>query len=327
MKRKQSIFAVFLSFVIALTFTPVLSVNADSDELTFTLRNGGRLWDFVGQSDNTYMFGLYEKGNYFMLEYADGTEDEFDYNEGYNDEGYWVYGFFPDDGDLSMEPVEIVIEKFDYANVSYGPNYTRLGIKYKGKYYEVDKAVPFRGVYGLNAKFSKNKYYYNGKVQTPAFKVVADDGKNTVVPASAYKYTWEPGRKNVGYYSVLIEMKNPNDYDYEPFSYETFSIDPPKPAKVSVKAGKKSFTVKWKKFSKAQQKQITKIKIEYTTDKKFKKGIKTVYVSKKSYKKTIKKLKKKKTYYVKVTAYKNVTTEGYTDTFESSAATKKVKTR
>lgn len=61
----------------------------------------------------------------------------------------------------------------------------------------------------------------------------------------------------------------------------------------------KSVTLKWRKQSAARGYQI-----QYTTDKRFKKGVKSVYVSRnKTYNKTITKLKKGKTYYFKVRSY------------------------
>ncbi len=69
------------------------------------------------------------------------------------------------------------------------------------------------------------------------------------------------------------------------------------------KAAKKSATIKWKKVSVKNQKKIAKIQIQYSTDKNFKKNVKSKYAkaTKTSYK--IKKLKSKKKYYVRIRAY------------------------
>lgn len=70
----------------------------------------------------------------------------------------------------------------------------------------------------------------------------------------------------------------------------------------SAKAGKKSVKVTWKKV-----KGIKGYQIQYSTNKKFKKGNKTITVkSKKSTSATIKKLKSKKKYYVRMRTYKVV---------------------
>ncbi len=68
------------------------------------------------------------------------------------------------------------------------------------------------------------------------------------------------------------------------------------------KAGKKSFTLTWKKQT---AKGIKGYEIQYSTDKKFKKNIKTVTIKKaKITSTTIKKLKSKKKYYIRIRTYK-----------------------
>ncbi len=67
------------------------------------------------------------------------------------------------------------------------------------------------------------------------------------------------------------------------------------------KAGKKSFTLKWKKQT---QKGIKGYEIQYATDKKFTKNTKTVSINKaKTTSKTIKKLKSGKKYYVRIRTF------------------------
>lgn len=67
---------------------------------------------------------------------------------------------------------------------------------------------------------------------------------------------------------------------------------------------KKAVVVKWKKVSKKNQKKIASIQIQYTTDKNFKKGVKSVTAKKRAASKKISKLTSKKKYYVRVRAYK-----------------------
>ncbi len=71
---------------------------------------------------------------------------------------------------------------------------------------------------------------------------------------------------------------------------------PAKVKKLSVKKKGSKVVVSWKKVNGAEKYQI-----QYTTNKKFKKGVKKITV--KATKRTIKKLKSKKTYYFKVRAY------------------------
>ena len=69
------------------------------------------------------------------------------------------------------------------------------------------------------------------------------------------------------------------------------------------KAAKKAATVKWTKFSKAKQKKIGYFQIQYSTDKTFKKGVKTVTAKKTAASKKITKLTSKKVYYIRIRAY------------------------
>lgn len=98
------------------------------------------------------------------------------------------------------------------------------------------------------------------------------------------------------------------------------TVTPKKVAGIKAKAGKKSMTVSWKKDTKASGYQIT-----YAQKKNFKKGKKNVTISKnKTTKRAIKKLKSKKTYYVKVRAYKKA---GSQKLYGAYSAVKKVKVK
>ena len=82
---------------------------------------------------------------------------------------------------------------------------------------------------------------------------------------------------------------------------------PAKVKRIKLKKGKNKLKVKWKKISKA-----TGYKVRYSTDKNFKKGVKTVTIRK--YRKkglTIRKLKKNKRWYVQIRAYKKVRGKTY----------------
>ena len=100
----------------------------------------------------------------------------------------------------------------------------------------------------------------------------------------------------------------------------TITVKPKQTAGLKVKKGKKRMTVSWKWDKKATGYQIT-----YAQNKKFKKGKKTITISKnKTIKRTVKKLKARKTYYVKVRAYKKV---GKTKIYGAYSKVKKVNTR
>ena len=87
---------------------------------------------------------------------------------------------------------------------------------------------------------------------------------------------------------------------------KSIAVLPPSLKKVTIqkpKAGKKSIIVRWKRLSAQDQARTDKIQIQYSTDSKFKKSVKTVKVSSAKTSYTIKKLKKGKKYYIRIRAY------------------------
>lgn len=164
-----------------------------------------------------------------------------------------------------------------------------------------------------NIKLTAYAYTYNGKVRKPAVKVVVNGKK---VAASNYTVKYSSGRKNVGTYKVTVTMKN----NYTGKVTKTFKILPKGTSLKSVKnSGKKQIKVTWKK----QKKQTTGYKIQYTTDKKFKKSVKASTITKNKYtSKTIKKLKKNKKYYVRICTYKKVGKTTYYSTWSKVKSVK-----
>ena len=144
-------------------------------------------------------------------------------------------------------------------------------------------------------------------------KVVVNGKK---VAASNYTVKYSSGRKNVGTYKVTVTMKN----NYTGKVTKTFKILPKGTSLKSVKnSGKKQIKVTWKK----QNKQTTGYKIQYTTDKKFKKSVKASTITKNKYTiKTIKKLKKNKKYYVRICTYKKVGKTTYYSTWSKVKSVK-----
>ena len=99
----------------------------------------------------------------------------------------------------------------------------------------------------------------------------------------------------------------------------TITVKPKKVIGTKAKTGKRKMTVSWKRDKKATGYQIT-----YARNKKFTKGKKNVTIGKnKTTKRTIKKLKKK-TYYVKVRAFKKV---GKTKIYGSYSKARKCRVR
>ena len=95
----------------------------------------------------------------------------------------------------------------------------------------------------------------------------------------------------------------------------------PKAANVKAKAGKRYFTVSWKKLSAKQRKKYTATEIQYSLNKKFS-SAKTVKVSKNKTSYKASKLKKGKTYYIRVRNIKTTTGIKYVSKW---SAVKKVK--
>ncbi len=148
---------------------------------------------------------------------------------------------------------------------------------------------------------SSAKYIYNGKVRKPS--VTVKDSNGQTIGAENYTVTYPAGCKNVGRYTVKITFKG----NYTGNMEKTFEIKPKGTSVSSVKAGKKSFTVKWKK----QAKQTTGYQIQYSTNKKFKSGNRTALVNKsKTTQRKITGLKAKKKYYVRIRTYKTVKVNG-----------------
>lgn len=107
--------------------------------------------------------------------------------------------------------------------------------------------------------------------------------------------------KGTGRATITVTAKETAAYRKETVKI-TIEITPKK-QKASVKALKgRKLSVKWKKDARA-----TGYQVQYSTDRKFKKGVKTVTIKKKgTASKTISKLKKGKAYYVRVRSYKSI---------------------
>ena len=151
-----------------------------------------------------------------------------------------------------------------------------------------------------NVSLSAISYTYDGKARKPS--VTVKDDKRKKVSSANYTVSYAKGRKNVGTYAVTVEFKG----NYSGTVKKTFTIKP-KPTSISkLTAGRKKFTVKWKK----QETQTTGYQIQRSTSSKFK-NAKTVTVSKnKTTGKTVSKLKAKKKYYVRIRTYKMVKVGG-----------------
>ena len=141
----------------------------------------------------------------------------------------------------------------------------------------------------------------------------------TLKPKAKGKITYKTGNKKVatvnskgkvtvkgtGKATITVTAKATSTYSKCVKKITVYGV-PKKPEMKKLTAGKKKFTVQWKKDKKADGYQV-----QYSTDKKFKKNVKSVNISKKSTKATVKKLKKGKTYRVRVRSYKKINGKKY----------------
>ena len=155
-----------------------------------------------------------------------------------------------------------------------------------------EETIP--GVAGITV--SKTAFTYNGRVQKPAVTVY--DSKGTALKEGTdYTVTYAKGCKNVGRYSVIVTLQGV----YSGSKTEQFTISPKKISLGKLKAAKKGFKVSWKK----QTAQTSGYELQYSTDKRFRKAVKTVTIKKnKITSKSVSKLKAKKKYYVRIRTYK-----------------------
>ncbi|MFR1951561.1 MAG: leucine-rich repeat protein [Lachnospiraceae bacterium] len=141
----------------------------------------------------------------------------------------------------------------------------------------------------------------------------------TLKPKAKGKITYKTGNKKVatvnskgkvtvkgtGKATITVTAKATSTYSKSVKKITVYGV-PKKPEMKKLTAGKKRFTVQWKKDKKADGYQV-----QYSTDKKFKKNVKSMNVSKKNTKATVKKLKKGKTYRVRIRSYKKIDGKKY----------------
>lgn len=170
-----------------------------------------------------------------------------------------------------------------------------------------------------SVKLAKTSYVYDGKVKKPG--IVAKNNKGEKITSKDYTVKYASGCKNVGTYTVKVTFKG----DYKGTFTKTFNINPKGTSLSKVKAARKSFSATWKK----QSKQTSGYQVQYSTNKKFAKSVKTSTISKNTtVKKTVKKLSAKKTYYVRVRTYKTVKVgKKSVKIYSGWSAAKKVKTK
>ena len=136
---------------------------------------------------------------------------------------------------------------------------------------------------------------YNGKAQKPAVTVYA--GKKKL--SSKYYTVSYKKNKNVGYGTVVVKGKG----RYGKYSgTAAFKINLKKTKLSSAKSTKKkTFTATWRKTGGNSGWQV-----QYSTNKKFRSGVRTVNLKSSNAKLAVRNLKNRKNYYVRVRSYKKV---------------------
>lgn len=160
-----------------------------------------------------------------------------------------------------------------------------------------------------NVSLSTTTYTYDGKVKKP--KVTAKDKKGKKIAAKYYTVKYPSGRKNVGTYTVKVKFKG----KYKGTKSASFKIVPKGTAVSSVSAGKKSFTVKWKK----QATQTTGYQVQYAENSRFK-SASSKTVSKNSTTSLKVNGKPIKKYYVRVRTYKKVGKTNYYSSWSKASS-------
>ena len=136
---------------------------------------------------------------------------------------------------------------------------------------------------------------YNGKAQKPSITVYA--GKKKL--SSKYYTVSYKKNKNVGYGTVTVKGKG--SYS-KAFGTAKFKINLKKTKLFTAKSTKKkTFITTWKKTGGNSGWQV-----QYSTNKKFRSGVRTVNLKSRNTKLTVRKLRSRKTYYIRVRGYKKV---------------------
>lgn len=163
----------------------------------------------------------------------------------------------------------------------------------------------------VSLKLSENTFVYSGSNFCPKFDVIDEDGK--VILQRYYTTKWSQNRA-AGKATVTITCKG----DYKGTLTASFIINPNVAKLSSVKKKGSTITIQWKKQTGAE---ASGYEVLYSTDKSFKKSVKSINIKKNSTAKaTIKKINKKKKYYIKIRTYKTVGGVKYFSTWSNTIA-------
>ena len=223
---------------------------------------------------------------------------------------------------IKPAPVVVVDDKTLVQDTDYTVSYKKntnagtasLTVTGKGKYTgSVKKTFIIKPASVSNATITgvKDKVY-TGKALTQAITVKV--GSRKLEAGTDYTESYKNNR-SIGTATLTIKGKG----NYTGTATAKFKIIPQGTTISSLTAGKKSFTVKWKK----QATQTDGYLIQYTTDKDFKKEVKTKTIKKvDTTKATIEGLAGAKTYYVRICTYKLLNGKKYCSTWSKMKSVK-----
>lgn len=274
----------------AVNITALYKSTEPLDEESYILNfdaNGGTLdgekvkkCNYLGGTDSGTSMAIFpyipERAGYKFIGWnskKDGSGNNYKYI-------YWRAWSAWNDEESEFERDGLIEDKNMYRNLTLYAKWEKLP--------ETEKKVG-------KVSLAKASYTYDGKVKKPS--VIAKDKNGKKIANSYYSVSYPSGCKKVGNYKVKITFRKP----YSGSFTKTFTIIPKGTSVKSLNATKKKLTVKWAK----QTKETTGYQIQYTTDAKFKKSIKTKTISKnKTTSASLGNLKSKKKYYVRIRTYK-----------------------
>ena len=204
--------------------------------------------------------------------------------------GKYAFGYIHATGATKYEKIK------DYVVYGSGDTAKSYAQVYSFKYVDVRLS-------SCKISIPSKTYAYNKKGVKPSVTITNSAG-DKLVKGTDYTLTYQNNKK-CGKATVTITGTG----KYTGSTKRSFIIKPAKATLSSVKSTKaKKVTVKWKKSAGG----VSGYQVQISTDKNFKKGVKTYGVKKaKTVSKTISKLKSKKTYYVRIRAYKLVNNKKY----------------
>lgn len=256
---------------------------------------------------------------HFNSEYYKRNTVAFKYK--YND---YYYGFEDELKCKALEKSEMSTHYNGYGKLTRIPNdadITILGerdsryyVKYKDNYGFLPKEKTSAYV---RVSLSNSEYTYSASSQAP--NVTVKDYKGNPISSEEYHLTYPKESVNPGKYKIDIEYSGKH---LGPSSIE-YTILPPKAKIHSIKAKGKNVTVKWNDIP--NDWSYTKFQIEYSTDKNFKKNVKTVTVDKDKLSKKIKVRQENTKYYFRIRTYKYTADEEKLYSHYSAKKTIKIK--